>query len=338
MKIFENFSLKSFNTFGLNYFCNTFIEVEYAEEIYSINKKFNLTESKFLVIGEGSNILFTKDFDGIVLHPTFRNLNLIKEENDFTYIEVEAGHNWDELVRFTVKKNLGGIENLILIPGLVGAAPIQNIGAYGQEIKDNIEFVHFFDFNDKIFKTYNTKQCEFSYRDSIFKKQLKNKVFITAIEIKLRKNPKPIIDYGNVKDELIKSGIENPTIKDVSQIIAKIRENKLPSPRDIGNAGSFFKNPIIPKSKFGELRKIYPEIPSFYVNENQIKIPAAWLIEKIGYKGKVKGNVTTYYKQPLVIVNLGSASGSEILDFANEIKMNVLSQFDIELEMEVNVI
>ncbi|MCX7611462.1 MAG: UDP-N-acetylmuramate dehydrogenase [Ignavibacterium sp.] len=338
MKVYNNFSLKYFNTFGLNYTCETFIEVEYAEEIYSINKKYNLSQKKFLVLGEGSNILFTKDFDGIVLHPSFNNFTVEQEDSEHIYIKIEAGKNWDEFVRYTVEKNIGGIENLISIPGLVGAAPIQNIGAYGQEIKDTISFVHFFDFEKNVFRVYNNKQCNFGYRDSIFKKRLKNKIFITSIELKLDKNPKPVLDYYDVKNELMKNGIKNPTIKDISNIISKIRENKLPSPRMIGNAGSFFKNPIIDKNKFEALKRIYSNIPFFYLNENKVKIPAAWLIEKIGYKGKVNGNVATYHKQPLVLINLGNASGNEILDFANEIKNEILNQFDIDLELEVNVV
>ncbi len=338
MKIFNDFSLKHYNTFGLNYNCAAFIEVEFAEEIYSINKMFELSETEHLIIGQGSNILFTKDFDGIVIHPTFNNFSMKSQDNNFLYLEVEAGKNWDELVRYSVGKNLGGIENLVSIPGLAGAAPIQNIGAYGQEIKDVIEFVHFFDFNDNIFKVFHNRQCRFDYRNSIFKQELKNKIFITSIEIKLKKNPTPVIDYGNVKDELFKSGIKNPSVNDVCNIIANIRENKLPSPKEIGNAGSFFKNPIVSNSKFEELKKSYPDIPFFEVGENQIKIPAAWLIEKSGFKGKVKGNVGTYHKQPLVIVNFGNASGNEILDFANEIKTKIFVEFGIELESEVNIL
>jgi UDP-N-acetylmuramate dehydrogenase len=338
MKIYNDFSLKSYNTFGLNYRCNRFIEVEFAEEIYSINNKFCLNESRFLVVGEGSNILFTKDFEGTVLHPTFNSLSLLKEDKDFFYFLVEAGKNWDEFVRFTVKKKLGGIENLISIPGLVGAAPIQNIGAYGQEVKDVIESVNFFDFSDNLFKSLPNHQCLFSYRNSIFKSELKNKVFITSVELRLKKNPKPSLEYGNVKEEITNRGIVNPSIEDVSNVISEIRNKKLPSPNVIGNAGSFFKNPIINKTKFDELKRKFIDIPFFVVSETQIKIPAAWLIERVGYKGKVKGNVATYHKQPLVIVNLGNASGTEILDFANDIREKIYNEFEITLETEVNII
>ncbi len=338
MKIFNDYSLKKFNTFGLNYHCDAFIEVEFAEEIYSINKIFELNKAKHLIIGEGSNILLTKNFDGIVLHPTFKDLSLKHEDNNFTYLEIEAGKNWDELVRYTVDKNLGGIENLISIPGLTGAAPIQNIGAYGQEIKDVIDTVQFFDFEDSLFKVFNNSECKFGYRNSIFKQELKNNVFITSIEIKLNKEPKLILDYGNVRDELFNSGVVNPTIREVSATIERIRKNKLPSTAEIGNAGSFFKNPVVNKSVFENLKKSFADIPFFKVNESEIKIPAAWFIEKIGYKGLKKGNVGTYHKQPLVIVNFGNASGLEILDFANKIKEKVLSDFGVELETEVNII
>lgn len=338
MKIFDNYSLKNLNTFQLNYKCKTFIEVESCDEIYEINKIFNLSNTKFLVIGEGSNILFTKDFDGVVLHPKFDNISFKYEDDQTISLEVEAGKNWDKLVRFTVGKYLGGIENLILIPGLTGATPIQNIGAYGQEVKDVIESVHFFDFEDNLFKVLFNNQCRFGYRNSIFKQELKNRVFITSIQLKLNKNPIPKIDYGNLRDELNKLGIVSPSIQDVSRLIEKIRSEKLPSPKEFGNAGSFFKNPIVEKTKFEVIKKHYSDIQFFNFSDNQIKIPAAWLIEKIGYKGKVKGNVATYQKQPLVLINLGNATGIEILSFANEIKEKVLNAFDIELETEVNIV
>lgn len=338
MKIFDNYSLKNLNTFQLNYKCKTFIEVESCDEIYEINKIFNLSNTKFLVIGEGSNILFTKDFDGVVLHPKFDNISFKYEDDQTISLEVEAGKNWDKLVRFTVNKNLGGIENLILIPGLTGATPIQNIGAYGQEVKDVIESVHFFDFEDNLFKVLFNNQCRFEYRNSIFKQELKNRVFITSIQLKLNKNPIPKIDYGNLRDELNKLGIVSPSIQDVSRLIEKIRSEKLPSPKEFGNAGSFFKNPIVGKTKFETIKKHYSDIQFFNFSDNHIKIPAAWLIEKIGYKGKVKGNVATYQKQPLVLINLGNATGIEILSFANEIKEKVLNAFDIELETEVNIV
>ncbi len=338
MKIFNDFSLKRFNTFGLNYKCDAFIEVEFAEEIYSINKMFELDKARHLIIGEGSNILLTKDFEGIVIHPVFNNLKIKTVEKNSVLIEVEAGKNWNDLVQFAVNKNLWGIENLISIPGLVGAAPIQNIGAYGQEIKDVIETVQFFDFDDALFKVYEKEKCRFDYRSSIFKQELKNRVFITSIELNLSKEPKPILDYGNVKDELKKAEIINPTIEDMSNTIAKIRKSKLPSPEEIGNAGSFFKNPIIFSSKAEEIKKNYPDLPIFKTNNSYVKIPAAWLIEKIGYKGKTKGNVATYHKQPLVLINLGNATGEEILEFANEIIVKVKQVFDILLETEVNII
>lgn len=338
MKVFDNYSLKNFNTFQLNYKCKTFIEVESCDEIYEINKIVNLSNTKFLVIGEGSNILFTKDFDGIVLHPKFDNFYIKSEDDQTVSLEVEAGKNWDKLVRFTVGKNLGGIENLILIPGLTGATPIQNIGAYGQEVKDVIESVHFFDFEDNLFKVLFNNQCRFEYRNSIFKQELKNKVFITSIQLKLNKNPIPKIDYGNLRDELNKLGIVSPSIEDVSKLIEKIRSEKLPSPKEFGNAGSFFKNPIVEKTKFEVIKKHYSDIQFFNFSDNQIKIPAAWLIEKIGYKGKIKGNVATYQRQPLVLINLGNATGIEILNFANEIKEKILNAFDIELETEVNIV
>lgn len=338
MKIINYFSVKKLNTFGLDYKCKTYIELEYFEEIYSVNKKLKLSESKFLVLGEGSNILFTGDFDGIIIHPKFKNYYLTKQDRNNVYFLFEAGIKWNDIVKFAVSKNYWGIENLILIPGLAGAAPIQNIGAYGQEIKDVIESVHFFDFEDNVFKIFNNQQCHFDYRNSIFKQQLKNKILITAIELKFNKTPKPKLDYARIKDELIKAGITKPTITDISNTIANIRQNKLPSIEKFGNAGSFFKNPIIDIKKLNHLKIDYPEVPFFPLNENYVKIPAAWLIEKVGYKGKSTGNVATYENQPLVIINLGNATGEEILNFALEIKQIVFNVFDIVLEPEVNII
>lgn len=337
MKLFENYSLKDFNTFHIDVKAEKFIEIESSAELLEFVKNFETNSKKILVLGGGSNILFTKDFDGIILHPTFRNLQKISEDDKSVIIEVDAGMNWDDLVKYAVENNFGGIENLALIPGTVGAAPIQNIGAYGQELKDTLVQVEYFDLSEKKLKILNDAQCKFGYRDSIFKNELKNKFIITNVTLRLKKNPEPNVNYGNVKNELIKSGITNPTIADVSNIIRKIRTEKLPDPAKIGNAGSFFKNPFVDEVTFEKIKNEFPDVPSFK-QEGKIKIPAAWLIEKSGLKGFRKENVGTYPYQPLVIVNYGAATGKEILDFAMLISQTVKNKFNIELEPEVNII
>lgn len=337
MKLFENYSLKDFNTFHIDVKAEKFIEIESSAELLEFVKNFETNSKKILVLGGGSNILFTKDFDGIILHPTFRNLQKISEDDKSVIIEVDAGMNWDDLVKYALENNFGGIENLALIPGTVGAAPIQNIGAYEQELKDTLVQVDYFDLSEKKLKILNNAQCKFGYRDSIFKNELKNKFIITNVTLRLKKNPEPNVNYGNVKNELIKSGITNPTIADVSNIIRKIRTEKLPDPAKIGNAGSFFKNPFVDEVTFEKIKNEFLDVPSFK-QEGKIKIPAAWLIEKSGLKGFRKENVGTYPYQPLVIVNYGAATGKEILDFAMLISQTVKNKFNIELEPEVNII
>ena len=337
MKIFENYSLAELNTFHIDVRSNKFIVVEKVDELDNLIDFVELSSGKFLILGGGSNILFTKDFDGTILHLSFNQLSELKSDDRFVYIKADAGVVWDELVKYSVDKNLGGIENLAMIPGTVGAAPIQNIGAYGQELKDSLFEVEYIDLTDKKIKTISNEKCEFGYRDSVFKKSLRDKFIITSVILRLSKNPVPVLNYGNVSNELSKSGIDKPTIKDVSNIIRKIRTEKLPDPNQIGNAGSFFKNPIIDENKFESIKEKYPDVPSFR-QENKIKIPAAWLIEKSGLKGYKKGNIGTYPNQPLVIVNYGKASGKEILEFAQLIQSTVFEKFQIQLEPEVNII
>jgi len=337
MKLFENYSLKDFNTFHIDVKAEKFIEIESSAELLDFVKNFDMNSKKILILGEGSNILFTKDFDGIIIHLTFNNHQEISDNDESVILEADAGMIWDELVKYSVDKNLGGIENLAMIPGTVGAAPIQNIGAYGQELKDSLFEVEYLDLSEQKFKNLSNEQCQFGYRDSIFKKMLKKNFIITKVLFRLKKNPELILNYGNVLTELNKEGISNPTIKDVSNIVRKIRTEKLPDPNQIGNAGSFFKNPFVDEATFQKIINEFPDVPSFK-QEGKIKIPAAWLIEKSGLKGFRKKNVGTYPNQPLVIVNYGNATGKEILDFAMFIRQTVKNKFDIELEPEVNII
>lgn len=337
MKLFENYSLQDFNTFHINVKAEKFIEIESAAELLEFFKNTEMNSKRIFVLGVGSNVLFTKDFDGIIIHLTFKNLQQISEDDENVILRADAGMIWDELVKYTVEKKLGGIENLAMIPGTVGAAPIQNIGAYGQELKDSLLEVEFFDLSEQKFKTFNNEQCQFGYRDSIFKRMLNKNFIITKASFRLKKNPKLILNYGNVLNELKKEEITNPTIRDVSNIIRKIRTEKLPDPNQIGNAGSFFKNPFVSAVTFQKLKNEFPDVPAFN-QEGKIKIPAAWLIEKSGLKGFRKENVGTYPNQPLVIVNYGNATGKEILEFAMFIKQSVRNKFDIDLEPEVNII
>lgn len=337
MKLFENYSLKDLNTFHIDVRAKQFVVVERISELVEVIDNLELTPGKFFILGGGSNILFTKDFDNTIVQLSSNQLSEIKSDDRYFYIKAEAGMIWDDLVKYSVDNNLGGIENLALIPGTVGAAPIQNIGAYGQELKDTLLEVDFFDLTERKIISLSNEQCQFGYRDSIFKKLLKNKFIITSITLRLTKNPIPVLNYGNVSSELTKAGISNPTIKDVSNIIRKIRTEKLPDPNEIGNAGSFFKNPFVDEITFQQIKNVFPDLPSF-IQEDKIKIPAAWLIEKSGLKGFRKGNVGTYPKQPLVIVNYGNATGEELVEFAMYIQKTVKEKFNIVLEPEVNVV
>lgn len=337
MKLFENYSLKELNTFHIDVKAKRFIIIENVDELKELFNSSELSAGKFLTLGGGSNILFTKDIDNTIIHLSFNQLSELKSDDNFVYLKAEAGMIWDDLVKYSVEKNLGGIENLAMIPGTVGAAPIQNIGAYGQELKDTLVEVEFYDLIENKIRCLSNEQCQFGYRDSVFKNELKNKFIITSVTFRLSKNPVPVLNYGNVSNELSKSGIKNPTVKDVSNIIRKIRTEKLPDPNLIGNAGSFFKNPFVEEQMLLQIRKKFPDVPSFH-QENKIKIPAAWLIEKSGLKGFRKGNVGTYPNQPLVIVNYGNATGTEIIEFAMFIQKTVLEKFNIQLEPEVNII
>ncbi len=338
MEITENFSLKHFNTFGIDAKARAFAEVKSEEEIIELLSSKRLKEFRKFILGGGSNILLTKDFDGLIIKNSIRGINIINEDEQYAVIEAGAGENWNDLVTYCVDRNLGGIENLTLIPGKVGAAPIQNIGAYGEELSEtfiSLEGVYI----DSASRNMFTKdECKFGYRNSIFKNDLKNNFITTKIKLKLCKNPVLKTEYGNVIDELGKTGKDDFTIKDVSKAIAKIRREKLPDPAVLGNAGSFFKNPEIKLEEYDLLKEKYPDIKGYQTDNNKVKIPAAWLIEKAGWKGVRKGNTGTYTKHSLVIVNYGNASGEEILHFAKDIKRSVYEIFGIILEEEVNII
>jgi UDP-N-acetylmuramate dehydrogenase len=272
-----------------------------------------------------------------VIHNKLKGITIEKEDDYHVWLNVQAGEVWHDVVLYAINKGWGGIENLALIPGTAGASPMQNIGAYGMEVKDTIESVTFWYWKENIFLTYSNRECGFGYRDSIFKHQLKEKVFITSVVYKLNKNPKYNVSYGAVEQELEHMGVQELSVKAIAYAVMSIRTSKLPDPKKIGNAGSFFKNPTITKKHFNELRSRYDSIPSYPVNEDMIKIPAGWLIERCGWKGYKKGDIGVHAKQALVLVNYGSAKGTEIWKLSSEIVKSVKEQFKIELEREVQV-
>ena len=338
MKIQENFSLKKYNTFGIDVKAKYFVEVYTTEELKAILSDSNHKKESKFILGGGSNILFTKDYDGIVIKINSNEISIVEENENEVIIKASAGVIWHELVLFCVERNFGGIENLSLIPGTVGAAPIQNIGAYGQELKDTFKSLKGIFVDNLKEKTFQKDECDFGYRNSIFKKKLKNKFIITEVSLTLSKHPALNISYGSIKEELNKLGKENISVGDVSRVVCDIRRSKLPDQEEIGNAGSFFKNPEVSKNKFEMIKEKYPNIIGYKLNDGKMKIPAGWLIEQSGLKGKRAGNTGTHINQALVIINYGNASGEEILKFKDHIKNEIVKRFGIELEEEVNVI
>lgn len=335
----ENISLKPYNTFGVEANAKYFAEVHSTEELVNILKNFNAQTLPVLFLGGGSNILFTKDFGGLVI---LLNLKGIQEEftdKSEVLVTAKAGENWHNFVMFCLSKNYGGLENLSLIPGNVGTSPMQNIGAYGTEIKDTFVSCKVLNLSTLEVGIFNLEKCRFGYRDSIFKQEGKGKYVILEVTFKLtRENHIIKTEYGAITSELQILGIEKPTIQDVSKAVINIRQSKLPDPRVIGNAGSFFKNPTIPLAQFEDLKLKFENIQG-YPNGNFVKVPAGWLIEQCGWKGKQIGNVASHQLQALVIINAtGNATGKEIFDFSTMIIDSVKEKFGIELEREVNMI
>jgi UDP-N-acetylmuramate dehydrogenase len=335
----ENFSLKPFNTFGVEAKAKYFVEVNTVEELIETLKHSNSQTLPLLFLGGGSNILFTKDLDGLAIQ---LNLKGISEEflnENEVLVTAKAGENWHEFVMFCLNKNYGGLENLSLIPGNVGTSPMQNIGAYGTEIKDHFVSCKVLNLQTLEVETFDLAKCRFGYRDSIFKQEGKNKYVILEVSFKLTTQNHAIkTEYGAIQSELENLGIINPTIQDVSKAVINIRQSKLPDPKKIGNAGSFFKNPTIPLAQFEDLKLKFDNIQG-YPNGNFVKVPAGWLIEQCGWKGKQIGNVASHQLQSLVIINAtGNASGKEIFDFSTLIIDSVKEKFGIELEREVNIL
>ena len=337
MEILENFSLKNYNTFGIEAKAKQFVAVHNVAELRTILKQ-NISEKKF-VLGGGSNMLLTKDIDALVIHVDLKGKRIVKENEDFVWVESQAGENWHEFVIWTINQNLGGLENMSLIPGNVGTTPVQNIGAYGTEIKDTFDFCEAMTIESQVMKTFTKSECHFGYRESVFKNEAKNQYIITSVVFKLTKrNHKINISYGDISGELAKNNITNPTLKEVSDAVIAIRQSKLPDPKELGNSGSFFKNPILLKSDFEKIHQQFPEMKFYEVSETKVKVPAGWLIEQAGFKGKRFGDAGIHKNQALVLVNYGNATGQEILDVSNKIQDTIFKTFGIHIEAEVNVI
>lgn len=337
MEIQTNFSLKNYNTFGIEAKARQFTEVHSLEELRTILQQ-NPTEKKF-ILGGGSNMLLTRDVDALVIHIDLKGKKIIQENEDFAWIEAQAGENWHELVLWSIHQNLGGLENMSLIPGNVGTTPIQNIGAYGTEIKDTFVSCEAMTVSDQLMKTFSKEECRFGYRESIFKNEAKEQYVITSVIFKLTKrNHKINTSYGDITAELDKNNITDPTLKDVSNAVIAIRQSKLPDPKVLGNSGSFFKNPILLKTDFEKIHQRFPEMKYFEISETEVKVPAGWLIEQAGFKGKRFGDAGIHKNQALVLVNYGTATGQEILKVSKDIQATILEKFGIAIEAEVNVI
>jgi UDP-N-acetylmuramate dehydrogenase len=337
LQVQSDYSLSSLNTFGMNVSAAFYAAFDKEEDLPGL-RDLPAYSHGTLLLGGGSNILFTGNVPYLVLHNKLKGIRKIKENDEHVWLEAGAGEVWHELVMYAVAQGYGGIENMSLIPGTVGAAPIQNIGAYGVEAKDVIEEVRFFNLETGAFEVFKNADCNFAYRDSIFKGALKNKTIITAVTFKLHKVPVFNTSYGNIQQELDLMGITTLSIKAISDAVIRIRTSKLPDPKEIGNAGSFFKNPEVDTAAYDRLKAIYPAIPGYKISEKITKIPAGWLIEQCGWKGFRRDNYGVHKLQALVLVNYGGAHGSDIAALSSEIIGSVKERFGLKLEREVQII
>lgn len=336
MQVIQNVSLKPYNTFGMDVPAEYFLELTDASQLAEIGNDITLPTEKH-VLGGGSNILITKPVKGLVIKNKLQGIKKVKEDSDHVWLEISAGEVWHDLVLYAIENNYAGLENLSLIPGKVGASPIQNIGAYGIEVKDTIEQVTAWHWKEKTFVHYSNAECCFGYRDSIFKHELKDQIVITSVLYRLNKKPEFNITYGAIEQELKEMGIQQLSIKAISDAVISIRSSKLPDPKVIGNAGSFFKNPTIPVSLYQDLKQLHPDMPSYPTAEGYVKIPAGWLIEKCSWKGFRKGDAGVHAKQALVLVNYGKATGLDVWNLSEEIVTCVHERYGIMLEREVQI-
>ena len=332
----ENISLRPYNTFGIEANARRFANVENLDQLRSIVE----TNKDLFVLSGGSNILLTRDIEKPVVHIQLKGIEVIPgNDSDHTLVRAQAGENWHEFVTWCITNDLGGLENLSLIPGLVGTSPMQNIGAYGVEIKDVFHELEALEIESGRIVKFSAKDCRFGYRESVFKNELKGKFIILNVTFSLtNRNHKLVTDYGAIRSEMAERGIENPTIKDISRVVIAIRQSKLPDPKELGNSGSFFKNPVIPKEQLESLKATYPDMPFYKIDSRDVKVPAGWLVEQSGFKGKRFGDAGVHAKQALVLVNHGDATGEEILNLSKRIQAEVLRRFGIELATEVNII
>ena len=336
MTIQENVSLKHLNTFGVEANARWFIDIKTEEDLSELFADKRLKNYPRLIMGGGSNMLFTKDFPGLVVHVNIHGISNTILDND-VYVKAGGGEDWNDLVNYCVDNDFAGIENLSLIPGSVGASPVQNIGAYGVELQDIFHSCRAFEISSGTIRTFTKQDCRFSYRDSVFKSDYKELYIITEVTFRLSKTFKPNVSYGAILQELDNRKISKLTIKEISSVVSHIRVSKLPDPKTIGNAGSFFKNPIIPVGKFVQLQSNFPDIVHYPAADGFIKLAAGWMIEKCGWKGKIIGNTGTWKNQALVLVNHGEATGDEIFNFSELIIESVKSRFNLTLEREVNI-
>ena len=336
LQIHQNFSLKNYHTFGAAVSTRWFLTIDHVDQIA---EAISIEADKHLILGGGSNILFVKDFEGVVIHNKITGIHVIDEDENTVTVEAGGGVNWHKLVNWTLTRGYGGIENLSLIPGTVGAAPIQNIGAYGVEFSDvfvSLDAVHLKTLQTR---TFSATDCQFGYRQSVFKSELKGQYLVNSVRIRLTKHDHRVnVSYGGIQNALELEGISEPDIQDISRVIISIRQSKLPDPNLIGNAGSFFKNPVITKADYLRIADQEENAPFYPVNEQMVKIPAAWLIEQSGWKGRRIGDAGTYSQHALVLVNHGNATGKELWSVATDIISAVQQRFQIQLEPEVNVI
>lgn len=337
IQVQENFQLQGFNTFGISTTAKEFVEVNTEEDVSEIVDTNLLANKARLILGGGSNLLFTKNFDGIVLKNNIKGIELLGENDEEVFVQVGAGENWHEFVLHCIDKGWNGVENLSLIPGNVGASPMQNIGAYGVEIKDVFHELEAVRLTTGETHYFSNAACEFGYRESIFKKEMKDQYFITRVTYKLSKTVNLKVAYGAIQEELDRMKVSTVTAKAVSDAVIKIRSSKLPDPKVLGNAGSFFKNPVIEKSQHTELKSKFENLVAYPVGEDKMKLAAGWLIEQAGWKGKRVGNCGVHKLQALVLVNYVGAAGSEIFDLSSEVLAAVKSKFGVELEREVNI-
>lgn len=337
MTLRTNVSLKPFNTFGIEAKAKSFCNISSVAMLQNVLREQH--SQPLFVLGGGSNMLLTKDIDALVLHINIKGIEIVSETEDTVVVKAMAGENWHQFVLWCLDHNFGGVENLSLIPGNIGTAPIQNIGAYGVELKDVFLSCEAINIKDQSFKTFTKSDCKFDYRESVFKQELKGHYIITSVNLQLSKTNHSLhMDYGAISNELQSSQIKNPSIKDISNAVITIRQSKLPDPKEIGNSGSFFKNPIISIDELTALQGNFKDVPFYKISDTEVKVPAGWLIEKAGFKGKRFNNYGVHNKQALVLVNYGNASGNEIYELAKLIQLTTKRLFNISIETEVNII